>query len=68
MAGGNAVPNLQLINQALQRGSWDRVRFDFTTIGGFTNGSRVMALSQAYGLKAEVQSWGYTLTQAATCT
>ncbi|MBN3563786.1 MULTISPECIES: mandelate racemase/muconate lactonizing enzyme family protein [Aliamphritea] len=65
VAGGNAVPNLQLINQALQRGSWDRVRFDFTTIGGFTNGSRVMALSQAYGLKAEVQSWGYTLTQAA---
>lgn len=36
-----------------------------TGIGGFTGGGEVMTLTQAHGRKAEVQSWGYTLTQAA---
>ncbi|MGB1236850.1 MAG: enolase C-terminal domain-like protein [Pseudomonadales bacterium] len=65
VAGGNSIVNLHLFEHALNMGCWDRGRFDVTGIGGFTNGTKAMALCQARGLKTEVQSWGYTLTQAA---
>lgn len=65
ISGGNAVPDLRLIQLALQMRSWDRSRFDVTGIGGFTGGNEGMAITRAHGMKCEVQSWGYTLTQAA---
>lgn len=65
VSGGNSLPNLLLIQQAMRQGCWDRIRFDTTSAGGFTNGMRLGALSKAYNVKCEVQSWGYTLTQAA---
>ncbi len=65
ICGGNSVPDLRLIQLALQMRSWDRSRFDATGIGGFTGGNEVMAITRAHGMKCEVQSWGYTLTQAA---
>ena len=65
ICGGNSLPNLYLIKHAMQMRAWDRSRFDVTGIGGFTGANRVMAATQAMGMKAEVQSWGYTLTQAA---
>ncbi|MGP6085479.1 mandelate racemase/muconate lactonizing enzyme family protein [Antarctobacter jejuensis] len=65
ICGGNSVPDLRLIQLALQMRSWDRSRFDVTGIGGFTGGNEAMALTRAHGMKSEVQSWGYTLTQAA---
>ncbi len=65
ICGGNALPHPRLIDHALRIGAWDRSRFDVTGIGGFTGGRQAMALTQAQGRKAEVQSWGYTLTQAA---
>ena len=65
ICGGNSLPNLHLIKHALQMRAWDRSRFDVTSIGGYTGAIKVMGATQAMGMKAEVQSWGYTLTQAA---
>ena len=65
ICGGNTLPHPQLIEFALQMGAWDRSRFDVTGIGGFTGAGEVAAATQAYGKTCEVQSWGYTLTQAA---
>lgn len=63
--GGNSVTNLALIQYGLTQRCWDRSRFDVTSIGGFTGARQVMGVTTACGMKAEVQSWGYTLTQAA---
>lgn len=65
LSSGNGIPDLHLIHLALQMGAWDRTRFDVTGIGGFTGGCAAMAATRAQGLKGELQSWGYTLTQAA---
>ena len=65
LPSGNGVPDLHLIQLALQMRTSDRTRFDVTGIGGFTGGCDAMVLTRAHGLKGELQSWGYTLTQAA---
>ena len=65
ICGGNNLPNQQLIEFALKIGAWDRSRFDVTGIGGFTGAGEVVAATRAHGKTCEVQSWGYTLTQAA---
>lgn len=65
ICGGNSLPNHYLIKHALQMRAWDRSRFDVTSIGGYTGAIKVMGTTLACGMKAEVQSWGYTLTQAA---
>ena len=65
ICGGNSLPHLQLIGFALEMGAWDRSRFDVTGIGGFTGACDVAEITRNYGKACEVQSWGYTLTQAA---
>ena len=62
---GNSLPYPQLIELALDMGAWDRSRFGVTDIGGYTGALAAVAATQAHGKKCEVQSWGYTLTQAA---
>ena len=62
---GNQLPNVQLIELALEMGAWDRSRFDVTGIGGYTGACEAVAATRAHGKTCEVQSWGYTLTQAA---
>lgn len=64
VAGGNTILDLNLIDHALNMGCWDRGRFDVTGLG-FTDGSKAMALFNQRQIKTEIQSWGYTLTQAA---
>ena len=44
---------------------WDALRFDVTVAGGFTPSRKLVALAEGAGLWAELQSWGYTLIQAA---
>ena len=65
ICGGNCLPDAQLIEFALEMGAWDRSRFDVTGIGGFTGAGEVAEVTRAHGKACEVQSWGYTLTQAA---
>ena len=62
---GNQLPNAQFIELALEMGAWDRSRFDVTGIGGYTGALEAVAATRAHGKPCEVQSWGYTLTQAA---
>ena len=65
ICGGNSLPHAQLIDFALEMGAWDRSRFDVTGVGGFTGAGEVAEVTRARGKACEVQSWGYTLTQAA---
>ena len=65
ICGGNSLLYPQLIEFALEMGAWDRSRFDVTGIGGFTGAGEVAEITRNYGKVCEVQSWGYTLTQAA---
>jgi L-alanine-DL-glutamate epimerase-like enolase superfamily enzyme len=46
-------------------GCWSAVRVDATIAGGITAARKIMAQAAAHGLDAELQCWGYTLTQAA---
>ena len=65
VCGGNSLPDVRLIDHALEMGAWDRSRFDVTGIGGFTGAGKAAAITRVHGKTCEVQSWGYTLTQAA---
>lgn len=65
LCGGTELPNKHLIELGLRMGAWDRVRFETSGIGGFTGGQEAMAIARAHGVKCELLSWGYTLSQAA---
>lgn len=65
ICGGNSLIDPRLIDHALGIGAWDRSRFDVTGIGGLTGAGDAVAVTRKHGKICEVQSWGYTLTQAA---
>lgn len=65
LPGGNTIVDLQQLESALKAEPWDAVRFDVTVAAGITPGRKLAALAEARGLWAELQSWGYTLIQAA---
>jgi L-alanine-DL-glutamate epimerase-like enolase superfamily enzyme len=62
---GNSVLDTNLIALALEMGCWSSARVDATVAGGITPTRKVMALAEAHAMTAELQCWGYTLTQAA---
>ena len=65
LPGGNTILDLRQVGQALRMEPWDAVRFDVTIAGGFTAARKLAGLAEAWGLRVELQSWGYTLIQAA---
>lgn len=65
IAGGNDIVDIRSVGDALRRHPWDALRFDVTIAGGFTPARKLVALAEGAGLWAELQSWGYTLIQAA---
>jgi L-alanine-DL-glutamate epimerase-like enolase superfamily enzyme len=65
LPGGNTIVGLHEVSQALRWEPWDAVRFDVTIAGGFTPAGKLAGLAEAWGLRVELQSWGYTLIQAA---
>jgi L-alanine-DL-glutamate epimerase-like enolase superfamily enzyme len=65
LPGGNTILDVRQVGQALRMEPWDAVRFDVTIAGGFTHARKLAALAEAWGLRVELQSWGYTLIQAA---
>jgi L-alanine-DL-glutamate epimerase-like enolase superfamily enzyme len=65
LPGGNTILALHEVSQALRLEPWDAVRFDVTIAGGFTPARKLIGLAEAWGLRVELQSWGYTLIQAA---
>ena len=65
LPGGNTIIDLRDVERALRSEAWDAVRFDVAVAGGITPGRKLAALGEAAGLWTELQSWGYTLIQAA---
>jgi L-alanine-DL-glutamate epimerase-like enolase superfamily enzyme len=65
LPGGNTILDVRQVGQALRMEPWDAVRFDVTIAGGITPARKLAGLAEAWGLRVELQSWGYTLIQAA---
>ena len=65
LPAGNTILDIQQVGQALRLHPWDAVRFDVTIAGGFTPARKLAGLAESWGLRVELQSWGYTLIQAA---
>ncbi len=62
---GNSIIAPQLIELAIDMGCWTQARVDATVAGGITQTLKIMGLAEARGMTVELQSWGYTTTQAA---
>ena len=65
LSSGNWIVDEDLVRLAIELGAWSRVRLDVTTCGGITPALRIAALAAEHGMPVEIQSWGYTLAQAA---
>jgi L-alanine-DL-glutamate epimerase-like enolase superfamily enzyme len=65
ISAGNTVVDLPDMADAIARGAWSRLRCDPCNVGGISAAMRAMALASANGLKTELQSYGYPLSQAA---
>ncbi len=65
ISAGNTVVELPAMADAITRGAWSRLRCDPCNVGGISAAMKAMALAGAHGLKTELQSYGYPLSQAA---
>ncbi len=65
LSAGNTVVELPAMADAIARGAWSRLRCDPCNVGGISAATKAMALAGAHGLKTELQSYGYPLSQAA---
>ena len=55
----------EYIRQGIETGAWDAGRFDVTVVGGYSKALELMMIANDADLPIEIQSWGYSLTQAA---
>jgi len=65
IAAGNTLLHLNQIEQGIQNGCWSSARVDATLAGGITQTKKIMGIAEANSMTVELQSWGYTLSQAA---
>ncbi|MDM8349236.1 mandelate racemase/muconate lactonizing enzyme family protein [Pseudomonas sp. sp1636] len=65
LPAGNTLLTPGMMIQGIQLHAWDGLRTDVTYAGGFTAARTIAALAQAHNLPLELQSWGYTPSQAA---
>jgi len=65
IAAGNTIVELAQMADAIHQGAWSRLRCDPCNVGGISRAVKAMALAGAHGLKTELQSYGYPLSQAA---
>ena len=64
ISAGNTVVELPAMADAMARGAWSRLRCDPCNVGGISAAVKAMALASSHGLKTELQSYGYPLSQA----
>jgi L-alanine-DL-glutamate epimerase-like enolase superfamily enzyme len=62
---GYNVYSSEYIRQGIETGAWDAGRFDVTVVGGYSKALELMMIANDADLPIEIQSWGYSLTQAA---
>ncbi len=55
----------EFISQGIKTGAWDAGRFDATVVGGITKALQLLMITNKADLPVEIQSWGYSLAQAA---
>ncbi|PIC63488.1 mandelate racemase [Sporosarcina sp. P13] len=65
LPAGNTLLHLNQIEQGIQEGCWSSARVDTTLAGGITQTKKIMGIAEANSMTVELQSWGYTLSQAA---
>lgn len=65
LPGGNYLLHPELMVKGLEMGCWSSMRCETTFSGGLTGTNKVFHLADAFGMNVELQTWGYTLTQAA---
>ena len=65
IAAGNTLLHLNQIEQGIQNNCWSNARVDATLAGGITQTRKIMGIAEANAMTVELQSWGYTLSQAA---
>jgi len=65
IANGNWILDPRLIEHLIKADCWTHIRVDTTVAGGVTPMQKIMAIAEGHGMNVEIQSWGYTLTQAA---
>lgn len=62
---GYDIYSAEFVRQGIEAGAWDAGRFDATVIGGISKALELLMIASAAGLPVEMQSWGYSLSQAA---
>ena len=62
---GYNIYSPEFIRQGIKTNAWDAGRFDATVVGGITRALRLLMIANEAGLPIEIQSWGYSLSQAA---
>ncbi|MFK4765300.1 mandelate racemase/muconate lactonizing enzyme family protein [Desulfobaculum sp. SPO524] len=62
---GNCLLTLQEVTHALSNDLWSDVRQDATVCGGITPLNKCFAIAEGHSKPLEIQSMGYTITQAA---
>jgi L-alanine-DL-glutamate epimerase-like enolase superfamily enzyme len=62
---GYSIYSSEFIKNGIEKNSWSAGRFDATIIGGITKALNLLIIANNADLPIEIQSWGYTLTQAA---
>jgi L-alanine-DL-glutamate epimerase-like enolase superfamily enzyme len=65
LCSGNVITDLPAIGKAIHMGCWTALRTDPCVIGGITAACKAMALAESAGMRSELQSYGYPLSQAA---
>lgn len=65
LCSGNYILEPSIMNMAVDKGAWSALRCEPTFAGGITGVSKVFNLAAARNMTVELQSWGYTTTQAA---
>jgi L-alanine-DL-glutamate epimerase-like enolase superfamily enzyme len=62
---GYNIYSPEFIRRGIEINAWDAGRFDATVVGGISQALRLLMIANEAGLPIEIQSWGYSLTQAA---
>jgi len=62
---GYSIYSPEFIKNGIEKTSWSAGRFDVTIVGGITKALNLLIIANNADLPIEIQSWGYTLTQAA---
>ncbi|MGH6954770.1 MAG: enolase C-terminal domain-like protein [Alphaproteobacteria bacterium] len=65
LANGNWILDARLLEHFIDADCWTHLRVDTTVAGGVTPMRKIMGIAEAHSMNVEIQSWGYTLTQAA---